>query len=140
MLRWFGNKYLTLLISQHSPPFSEFGFLIPILLCHTIFIFSCDHATFKHQPFGSTNVNGTGEGRGGERWVEKETQLKGDGGITFSFQALGDSLTEGEAGVVSPLVYSCLNRVRVLLIPRGSFLSSRSERCLKINYKVCTMA
>ena len=46
--------------------------------------------------------------------VKKETQLKGDGGITFSFQALGDSLTEGEAGVVSPLVHSCLNRVRVL--------------------------
>ena len=78
------------------------------------FFFFCDHTTFKHQPSGSTNVNGTGEGRGGERWVEKETQLKGDGGITFSFQALGDSLTEGEAGVVSPLVHSCLNRVRVL--------------------------
>ena len=46
--------------------------------------------------------------------MEKETQLKGDGGITFSFQALGDSLTESEAGVVSPLVHSCLNRVRVL--------------------------
>ena len=77
------------------------------------FFFFCDHTTFKHQPSGSTNVNGKGEG-GGERWVKKETQLKGDGGITFSFQALGDSLTEGEAGVVSPLVHSCLNRVRVL--------------------------
>ena len=59
-------------------------------------------------------MNGTGEGRGGERWVEKETHLKEDGGTTFSFQALGDSLTKGEAGVVSPSVHSCLNRVRVL--------------------------
>ena len=43
----------------------------------------------------------------------KETQLKGDGGVTlpklFSLQALGP--TEGEPGVVSPLVHGCLNKV-----------------------------
>ena len=47
---------------------------------------------------------------------KKETQLKVDGGVTFldmffSFQALGDSLTEGEADVVSPSVQGCLNTV-----------------------------
>ena len=46
--------------------------------------------------------------------MEKETHLKEDAGTTFSFQALGDSLTKGEAGVVSPSVHSCLNRVHVL--------------------------
>ena len=102
------------------------------------FVWPCNFQTSAFR-FNKCERNGGREG-GGERWVEKETQLRGDGGITFSFQALGDSLTEGEAGVVSPLVHSCLNRVRVLLIPCGSFLSSRSEQCLKINYKVCTMA
>ena len=46
--------------------------------------------------------------------MKKETQLKGDGGINFSFQALGDSLTGGEACMVSHFVHSCLSRVRVL--------------------------
>ena len=56
-----------------------------------------------------------GKGGGGESWVktEKETQLKGDGGVTlpklFSLQALGP--TEGEPGVVSHLVQDCLNKV-----------------------------
>ena len=46
-----------------------------------------------------------GKGGGDDEW-KKETHLKVDGGVTFldklfSFQALGDSLTEGEADVVS---------------------------------------
>ena len=58
----------------------------------------------------------TERGKGGwdDEW-KKETQLKVDGGVTFldkfSFQALGDSLTEGEADVVSPSVQGCLNTV-----------------------------
>ena len=59
----------------------------------------------------------TERGKGGwdDEW-KKETQLKVDGGVTFlakffSFQAFGDSLTEGEADVVSPSVQGCLNTV-----------------------------
>ena len=59
----------------------------------------------------------TERGKGGGMMSEKkETQLKVDGGVTFlvkffSFQAFSDSLTEGEADVVSPSVQGCLNTV-----------------------------
>ena len=59
----------------------------------------------------------TERGKGGGMMSEKkETQLKVDGGVTFlvkffSFQAFGDSLTEGKADVVSPSVQGCLNTV-----------------------------
>ena len=50
--------------------------------------------------------------------TEKETLLKVDGGDTltelFSFQAVGDSQTEDEAGVVSPSVHGCSNTVYAL--------------------------